>query len=62
MTIKFQLDENLPFKILKSIKELGFDCSAIQELGWNRFKDKDIAKNIQDKQLIFITRDLYYKI
>ena len=57
MNIKFLLDENVPFKILKSIKELGFECSTIQELGWNGFKDKEIAKNIQDENLIFITRD-----
>lgn len=57
MNIKFLLDENIPYKIWKFIKDLGFECSVIQELGWNGFKDKDIAKNIQDKELIFITRD-----
>jgi predicted nuclease of predicted toxin-antitoxin system len=57
MNIKFLLDENVPYTILKSIKELGFECSTIQELGWNGFKDKEIAKNLQDKKLIFITRD-----
>ncbi|MGV9199556.1 MAG: DUF5615 family PIN-like protein [Promethearchaeia archaeon] len=57
MNIKFLLDENVPFKIQKSIKKLGFKCSTIQELVWNGFKDKDIARNIQNKKLIFITRD-----
>ncbi len=57
MNIKFLLDENVPYKLWKSIKELGFEYSTIQELGWNGFKDKDIAKNIQDKKLIFITHD-----
>jgi len=57
MNIKFLLDENVPYKIWKSIKDPGFECSTVQELGWKGFKDKDIAKNLQNKKLIFITRD-----
>ena len=56
-SIKFLLDENVPYKIWNAIKELGFKCSTIQELGWNGFKDKSIAKKIQNKKLVFITRD-----
>lgn len=55
--IKFLLDENVPYKIKKSIEKLGFECSTIQELGWGDFKDKEIAQNLQDKNFVFITRD-----
>ena len=51
------MDENVPIKLKQTIINIGFNCNTIQEKGWSRFKDKDISIEIQNLDVIFITRD-----
>ena len=59
--IKFLLDENVPIKLKQTIINIGFNCNTIQEKGWSGFKDKDISIEIQNLDVIFITRDKDFK-
>ena len=60
-TIKFLLDENVPIKLKQTITNIGFNCNTIQEKGWSGYKDKDISMEIQNLDVIFITRDKDFK-
>jgi hypothetical protein len=43
---QFLLDKNVPVGLLPLFRLHGYDCSTIQALGWNRFKDKEIGEKM----------------
>lgn len=55
--LQFLLDENVPVGLQKIFRSTGYTCKSIQQLGWNGFKDQDIAQRITSTRWIFITRD-----
>ncbi|MHA1617770.1 MAG: DUF5615 family PIN-like protein [Promethearchaeota archaeon] len=55
--LQFLLDENVPVGLLKILRSFDIKCTTVQELGWNGFKDIEIAKKISNTKRIFLTRD-----
>jgi len=57
MTIKFIADENIPFQVIKSLREAGYEVATITEAAHPSMKNDELAKlSIQLRKTV-ITRD-----
>ena len=54
---KFLLDENLSWRVARSLKQAGYQVSTTQELGLNGLHDSHVFRQAQEQQCIIITRD-----
>ena len=55
--LQFLIDENVPFGLLKLFRKKSIACQSVQKLGWNGYKDIEIAEKLSDTTQILITRD-----
>ena len=55
--MRFLLDENVPKKISRLLKELNFDCLTLHELGTLGISNGELAKYDIKHDLIIITCD-----
>ena len=53
----FLLDENVDANLLKLLKSDGFDVTTVQREGWGGYRNGQLSKLIQGKDIIFLTRD-----
>ena len=58
--MKFFLDENIPFSVTDSIKELGFEVEHARTSDLRGAPDKKIAEYARKQQSILITKDLEF--
>ena len=55
--LQFLIDENVPFGLIKLFHNNNIACTSVQKLGWNGYKDIEIAEKLSDTTQILITRD-----
>ena len=55
--LQFLIDENVPFGLIKLFRNNNITCTSVQKLGWNGYKDIEIAEKLSDTTQILITRD-----
>jgi len=57
MTLKFIADENIPFQVVESLREAGYDVTTISEVAHPGMRNDEFAKLSIQLRMIIITRD-----
>lgn len=57
MTIKFIADENIPFQVIESLREAGYEVATVTEAAHPGIKNDELAKLSIQLQRTIITRD-----
>lgn len=57
MTIKFLLDENIPFALIDLLEKRGFFVEHLKKTGKSGIKNGDVYKFAEKKKMWIITRD-----
>jgi predicted nuclease of predicted toxin-antitoxin system len=55
--ICFLLDEDMPRSTCKALKEAGFDCVDVRDVGLKGAKDREVFEYAQDRGYVILTGD-----
>lgn len=65
MSIKFLLDENIPYALIDFLEKKGFSVDHLKKIGKGGIKNGEVYKRAEENKLWIITRDAdfqnYYK-
>ena len=65
MNIKFLLDENIPYVLIKLLEKKGFSVAHLKKIGRGGIKNGEVYKLAEESKSWIITRDAdfqnYYK-
>jgi len=56
--MRFMVDEDMPRSTAKALRNAGFECLDIRDIGLRGARDKAIYQRAQDEDCILITEDL----
>jgi len=57
MTLKFIADENIPFQVVESLREAGYEVATISEAAHPGMRNDELAKLSIQLGMIILTRD-----
>jgi predicted nuclease of predicted toxin-antitoxin system len=57
MSIKFLLDENIPYALIDLLQERGFDVQHLKKMGKGGIKNGEVYKIAENEKSWIITRD-----
>jgi len=57
MTLKFIADENIPFQVVESLREAGYEIATIGDVARSGMRNDELAKLSIQLGMIILTRD-----